>query len=74
MVHLGTCDICKFIVMDPKECVKCGGIFCFECIKKVYDKNLPCPKNCDDSKAKVKFQPVSEIVNQALMCSKFKCN
>jgi SNF2 family DNA or RNA helicase len=71
------CPICMDTVSDVKIITQCGHIFCYECAKNWFDKNIKCPycrSNIDKSKNYIinkstdtikssKIQKLIEIIN-----------
>ena len=44
------CIICHMVVVNPKECMSCGSMFCALCIDSWQAKKKECPNRCSNAK------------------------
>jgi len=51
------CGICYQVCEEPQECIKCGAMYCSNCIDDWISKKNECPICCNDAKANIK--PIS---------------
>ena len=63
------CKLCKKILLNPYDCSKCGNTFCYYCINKLKQNNLPCPFNCKS----FDITPSSVGIKKFLNPLKFEC-
>jgi E3 ubiquitin-protein ligase NRDP1 len=71
------CGICYLVAKDPKECLKCGTMYCGPCIDDWVSKKNECPLGCIDARGNVK--PISGALskiyrNLNVKCKYPKCN
>lgn len=56
------CGICYLVCKDPKECTKCGTMFCGGCIDDWIAKKNECPIGCTEARANIK--PISGALSK----------
>ena len=64
------CQICQYIVVDPKECSSCESVFCSDCIGQCV-RNC-CPKKCQGND-KAKWKQINRHLKNDLNELVFKC-
>lgn len=58
-----SCLICLCIAKNPKECNKCGFVFCSKCISKWFLNKRICPNRCRSKITKIKSKGFLKIYN-----------
>jgi len=49
------CSVCCLVCVNPKECLKCGTMYCGPCIDDWLSKKNECPMGCTDARANIKI-------------------
>jgi len=65
------CGICYQVCKDPKECIKCGSMYCSYCIDDWVSKKNECPIGC--SEARTNIRPVSGALSKIYKNLDIKC-
>lgn len=65
------CGICYLVCKDPKECMKCGTMYCAGCIDDWVSKRNECPLGCTEAKANIK--PISGALAKIYKNLDIKC-
>ena len=71
------CGICYLVCREPKECIKCGSMYCSGCINDWLVKHNECPIGCSEAKANVRpiTGALSKIYrNLNIRCKYPECN
>ena len=69
LMNILKCKICKNILLNPYDCSKCGNTFCYNCINRLKEKNLPCPFSCKYFEITPSSYGLKKFLNQL----KFEC-
>ena len=63
------CDLCNYILWEPKQCSVCESAFCEECLDEYFTKNgISCPNKCENPTFKT-----SKLLKNILSLIKFNC-
>jgi len=65
------CGICYLVCQEPKECEKCGAMYCSYCIDDWISKKNECPIGCSDAKSNIK--PISGALAKIYRNLDIKC-
>lgn len=65
------CGICYQVCKEPKECVKCGSMYCAFCIDDWVSKKNECPVGCTEAKNNVR--PVTGALAKIYKNLDIKC-
>jgi E3 ubiquitin-protein ligase NRDP1 len=65
------CGICYLVCKDPKECMKCGSMYCAYCIDDWTTKKNECPIGCTDARGSIR--PVSGALSKLYRNLDIKC-
>jgi len=66
------CGICYLVCKEPKECAKCGTMFCGSCIDDWTSRRNECPIGCTEARSNIK--PITGALAKIYRNLDIKCS